>query len=819
MPWEGKNLPFTKGNVVSYWFDSQLHRRNHSILTQYLLRRQILELEPVVDVSVVSPHSQCATTLNFDNVENRFLLSGGKQGSIAIHDLERMGDGDRNSLQSSSTVALEPRKIKSLHSAPLFPGNFHSISTVQWYPADSGLFLAASFGGRFSLFDTNSFVPVFALRFSNQKVMCAKFHNNPGNSTLHSCIALGLSQGETLLLDPRIGDRPIARMQTHNSAINSVDWHTSSGHFDYQLLTAGDDGAVRMWDIRNLAAASSTQRIPLLSLDWTNDHTFHLPHSDYASQNLLHSLLNNSSSNIVSAPILAAHRVGQPQNRVASHAASVTAHAGASVKQARFTPCGRHILSAGNDGSLRLWSSQTGQYLPTRYEVGHRSQGWFPLEFYSMHDTDELLCVLPSTHQQQLQHQQHGHSRSTPLSQQQQSPDNDGSTVAVCPVYGASGRAVTYLRNGHLRGPVSGIAVAPRRYQCGNRGAIVTCASDGLILLWQRPIRTLPEEEEEEEGNEITGKRNRLQYRNNYQMLFSTTAHELHVPRSEQTRTRDNHRIESRYDFERDILHRHFSSSMQSNDNNNRSSNSGRAFTVVVNPNSVPVSTNIHSVNRTDNGSNQLVQVRELETATQRVFPTVLRSYLQQARFHSRFPASTITAAAGVLEGSEEKEMGVHGPSIDWKAVEAILQSHEMLDAVPNYPSYDRPNQDEIVEDRDLFGGVSSGSDEDEDEQMQHVAEDIDRYKPVTRGSRKEALVQVESMMDASRCDTPSSLTDLPLQHVNNAASNRNDTYSNDRLATEDVHTSRKRKNAQSDQLKQQQDKDAKKRMQRLRRK
>eukprot|EP01033_Poteriospumella_lacustris_P009596 gene9596-6869_t len=482
-----------------------------------------------------------------------------------------------------------------------------------------------------ALFDTNAFEAVLRYSFPQRKIFSAKFHRL---HSLHSCFAVGLDDGETVLCDPRVGDRPILRIPTHASGVNALDWHPQE---DFHLLTGGEDGAVRLWDIRT---AAGNHRIPLMSLDWTNDHTFHVPMHHDALQEHANQHGPSSTAAMSAMPASWIHRGHHRINSVASRAASVVAHS-AAVKQATYTACGRFIFTAGNDALCRLWSADSGQLLPQRYEVGHRSLLGYQVALASVAGLDVGATGMRRASTASDANTMRFNSR-CPLVQRDEdvfvSPVTEapgagsqrggaGAVLAIVPLFGSSGRPVRYLRGGHVQGPVTGVCV--RR----TTGHVLTCAGDGLLLLWQRPVRDTACVDEDDEPQADTGR----------QVSRSTTAPAANA----RSRLLRDDGVESRYDFVRDVLQRRFVTDAAAvAASASASSSSSASAAVAAAPamstaaassavDSAAVSQRHFSVDVSQSSSQApQVHVRELESAPRRFLPPILRHYLLQARFH-----------------------------------------------------------------------------------------------------------------------------------------------------------------------------------------
>ena len=67
-----------------------------------------------------------------------------------LQNRRRRGLGDGSTSEGSSSLAIRP-------SLQHQPGHKHSVTAVQWYPMDTGLFISGSTDGSVRVWDTNTF--------------------------------------------------------------------------------------------------------------------------------------------------------------------------------------------------------------------------------------------------------------------------------------------------------------------------------------------------------------------------------------------------------------------------------------------------------------------------------------------------------------------------------------------------------------------------------------------------------------------------------------------------------------------------------------
>lgn len=90
-----------------------------------------------------------------DQTEWRYLLAGASDGSVGVYDTLQS-----TSFDSASRTYQHNALFTVDKSAPL--GHKYAVSSVQWYPVDTGLFVSGSFDHYINLWDTNTlqaFIP------------------------------------------------------------------------------------------------------------------------------------------------------------------------------------------------------------------------------------------------------------------------------------------------------------------------------------------------------------------------------------------------------------------------------------------------------------------------------------------------------------------------------------------------------------------------------------------------------------------------------------------------------------------------------------
>ncbi|KAI8877772.1 excision repair cross-complementing rodent repair deficiency, complementation group 8-like protein [Backusella circina FSU 941] len=241
-------------------------------------------------------HRAGISSLSIEKLEQRYLLSGGGDGKINLYDLQQEQQGPTKAL--SSTLKRDQHE--------------YAVTSVHWYPFDTGMFVTSSLDRTVKLYDTESMKSVFTFTLKS-KVNCASM----SSIASHGLIACAASEPKIRLCDLN-GGTSTHSLKGHEGSVLSCTWST---HREYILYSGGNDGTIRAWDIRSVDSA-------LMSLDQDNAV------DPLASTNLAH---------------------GKGVNGV-----SVTAD-------------GRHLVSLGLDEKIRLWDTETGHNTFVNYGNSFRN--------------------------------------------------------------------------------------------------------------------------------------------------------------------------------------------------------------------------------------------------------------------------------------------------------------------------------------------------------------------------------------------------------------------------------------------------------------
>lgn len=191
-----------------------------------------------------------------------------------------------------------------------------SVTTVAWYPVDSGMFLTGGMDGVVKIWDCEAFTPAEEFDVA-EHVYCATF---PGCATQsHALVAVGTDESSIILCDLNQGVAT-HRLCGHKGAVLSVAWSPFDEHV---FASGGSDGTVRLWDVRR---AGDSACFATLDMHSTAEAALHW----------------NAAAGGAAPPL-------SPRSRAAP-----LAHRGG-VNALRFTADGRYLVSSGRDHKARVW--------------------------------------------------------------------------------------------------------------------------------------------------------------------------------------------------------------------------------------------------------------------------------------------------------------------------------------------------------------------------------------------------------------------------------------------------------------------------------
>ena len=106
-----------------------------------------MDISSVRDVDGDS-HDAPVTDVDVDGCEHRYLLCGGSDGALHIHDTANHSGVPRF---RSKLVAKVPKTARHAHVG--------SVESVQWYPLDHGIFTTSGMDKKLKIWDANEMRP------------------------------------------------------------------------------------------------------------------------------------------------------------------------------------------------------------------------------------------------------------------------------------------------------------------------------------------------------------------------------------------------------------------------------------------------------------------------------------------------------------------------------------------------------------------------------------------------------------------------------------------------------------------------------------
>lgn len=271
---------------------------------------------------ISSIHKGGVTWLDLERADNRYLLAGSADCSVAVYDVAQPSgaNGQPNSRSGDYGSVL---KITSANS----DCHQYSVSSVAWYPIDTGLFVTGSFDHQVKVWDANLGQAACSFTFPDRVYGVAM----SAIAATHCLIAVVGGDPHIKLCDPATGGFTHS-LVGHREPVWAVSWSLES---EYHLVTGGCDGQVRMWDIRTYNC-----------LRIFDEHVTQRPKPVRAES--------------------AGSRKRSRNGAARKESTAAVAHDGR-VTGILPTPDGLHWLTAGTDNRLRLWDARHNYHLLVNY--------------------------------------------------------------------------------------------------------------------------------------------------------------------------------------------------------------------------------------------------------------------------------------------------------------------------------------------------------------------------------------------------------------------------------------------------------------------
>lgn len=180
-------------------------------------------------------HGSGVNCLSLDPIDGRYLLSGGADGGLCIHDLY-------------SDLGKTKRTCKAICKLSKHEAHIFSVSSVHWYPCDTGLFTSSGMDGTLRIWDTNALQQVDLVRLSDL-IFC--HHVEVAQPNL---LAVGFKKPWVVLADMRTG-KACQQLRGHAASALAVRWNP---HTPNLLASGSRDGSVILWDVRSARTCLAT---------------------------------------------------------------------------------------------------------------------------------------------------------------------------------------------------------------------------------------------------------------------------------------------------------------------------------------------------------------------------------------------------------------------------------------------------------------------------------------------------------------------------------------------------------------------------------
>ncbi|PRW58966.1 DNA excision repair ERCC-8-like isoform B [Chlorella sorokiniana] len=235
-----------------------------------LSRERLQSLEFSHSKVIRSVHTGGVFCMDLDAGEQRYLLAGAADASIAVYDTQQPSPAAAQQQQeqareaASTAAALTSNAVYLRDSAQVAAarGNAKhtehaavltitkqspqahkfSVSAVAWYPVDSGLFVSGGYDNEVKVWDTNSLQVVCHFE------LAARVHAAAMSAcaTSHCLVAVGSGDTQVQLCDIVSGGFTHS-LAGHRAAVWALAWSPCN---EWQLATGSCDGQLRLWDIR-----------------------------------------------------------------------------------------------------------------------------------------------------------------------------------------------------------------------------------------------------------------------------------------------------------------------------------------------------------------------------------------------------------------------------------------------------------------------------------------------------------------------------------------------------------------------------------------
>ncbi|ORZ22922.1 WD40-repeat-containing domain protein [Lobosporangium transversale] len=242
------------GHVKNSFFQLELGLVRPDVFQKRFLNKRITDIVLDPSTSIERAHTGAVNTIDIEEAEARYLISGGGDGSIHVYDLDESEREERRIIKSIASVNRSD------------DGHRGGVSRVRWYPFDNGMFTTSSFDSTIKVWDTNAMEVACTFDLANKV-----YSHAMSSKATHGLIATASADPRIRLCDLKTGAYTHS-LSGHRGTVLSVEW---SPRHDYLLASGSTDTTVRLWDIRKSSSC-------LCSLDLHNSASPPLAESNSA---------------------------------------------------------------------------------------------------------------------------------------------------------------------------------------------------------------------------------------------------------------------------------------------------------------------------------------------------------------------------------------------------------------------------------------------------------------------------------------------------------------------------------------------------------
>ncbi|KAI7903946.1 WD40-repeat-containing domain protein [Cokeromyces recurvatus] len=302
----------------------------------FLKKREYGQINPlkleraVITKRVYKIQLSGVNSIKVENIEQRYLLTGGGDGKVHVYDL--------------ATVPANHSKNEPIASTPREERHKYAVTSVSWYPFDTGMFVTSSYDTTIKIWDTNTMKSAYEFELESRV-------NSQAISPIasHCLVASAATEPRIRLCDLNSGAFTHS-LTGHSGSVLSCIWSTNH---EYMLYSGGMDRTIRVWDIRRASSC-------LMSLDQENA----IDRNPLAETNSAH---------------------------------------GKGINGLIVTGDGRYLVSLGLDEKIRLWDTKTGHNTFVNYGSSWRNRYKLCLQAtISSPDVWPPLLFIPSDDRQVL---------------------------------------------------------------------------------------------------------------------------------------------------------------------------------------------------------------------------------------------------------------------------------------------------------------------------------------------------------------------------------------------------------------------------------